>query len=279
MGIGRPSTFAHLIESIIDKEYVEKKNIEGITAKLHRYVLAEPNQDPQKQTYEKKQGAEKDKLVPTELGQKVIEFSYKHFNDLFAYDFTAQMEKRLDAVAEGKEEWKGVLRDTWGSYKDRYQTLQKTKADPALKVVRAAEDLGEYEGVRLEKKKGPYGYYFKYGERNIKCLEKDGHEELVARIQASKEKAESGQGVLRIVGDYEFRLGPYGRYMFKRSEEKKKFVKVSEETDIDTLTEEEAGDIYNAYKPPAKTWTGPSRGGRGGARGGRGGRGGSKAKI
>ena len=249
MGIGRPSTFAHLIESIIDKEYVEKKNIEGKMAALHRYILTEPNKDAQKQTYEKKQGAEKDKLVPTQLGQKIIEFSYKHFKDLFAYDFTAHMEKRLDAVAEGKEEWKKVLQDTWDSYKDRYEGLKKEKADVATKMIRPEDDLGEYEGVRLEKKKGPYGFYLRYAGQNIKCMEKDGHEELVVRIKALKEKTESGQGVLRVVGDYEFRLGPYGKYMFKRSEQKKKFVKVGEETQIDSLTEEDAADIYNAYSP------------------------------
>jgi DNA topoisomerase-1 len=47
----------------------------------------------------------------------------KHFNDLFDYSFTSQMEKRLDQVAEGNENWKQVLRDMWTSYKDRYQDL------------------------------------------------------------------------------------------------------------------------------------------------------------
>jgi DNA topoisomerase-1 len=261
MGIGRPSTFAHLIESIIDKEYVEKKNIEGKQVKLHRYVLNAPREYPQKQTYEKKQGAEKDKMIPTELGQKVAEFSYKHFNDLFAYSFTAAMEKRLDAVAEGEEEWKNVLRDTWDSYKDRYESLQKQKADPATKVVRDAEDLGEYEGVKLERKKGPYGYYLRYGDRNIKCGEKDTRDLLISKIQEVKAAAESGQGVLRIVGDYEFRMGPYGRYMFKRSDTKKKFVKVSEACVIDELTEEDAKDLYVATPAPSAfvskgTWKG-----------------------
>jgi DNA topoisomerase-1 len=267
MGIGRPSTFAHLIESIIDKEYVQKKNIEGRVAKLHRYVLDTPNKDPLKQTYEKKQGAEKDKMVPTELGQKVAEFSYKHFNDLFAYSFTAAMEKRLDAVAEGEEEWKLVLKDTWNSYKDRYDTLKTTKADPTTKIVRPEEDLGEYEGVRLERKKGPYGFYVKYGDKNIKCLEKDTKEQLIAKIEASKAAAEAGQGVLRIVGDYEFRLGPYGRYMFKRSDTKKNFVKVSEACVIDELTEEDAKDLYVAAPAPTGQ-TGFKSGWKAGAKGG-----------
>ena len=251
MGIGRPSTFAHLIESIIDKTYVEKKNIEGKQLKLHRYVLNAPHEDPQKQTYEKKQGAEKDKMIPTPLGQKVIDFSYKNFNNLFAYEFTANMEKRLDAVAEGEEEWKNVLKDTWASYKDRYEALQKQKADPSIKVVREVDDLGEYEGVRLEKKNGPYGYYLRYGDRNIKCIENDTREQLIAKIEASKSATESGQGVLRIVGDYEFRMGPYGRYMFKRSDTKKKFVKVSEGCVIDSLTEEDAKDLYTAAPAPS----------------------------
>jgi DNA topoisomerase-1 len=75
-----------------------------------------------------KLGGEKDRLAPTPLGLSVLDFLLGHFDDLFAYEFTANMEKRLDLISEGDEGWKQVLHDTWNAYKDRYETLNSEKA-------------------------------------------------------------------------------------------------------------------------------------------------------
>jgi DNA topoisomerase-1 len=122
-GIGRPSTFASLIATIQDKNYVETKNIPAKDVLTKEYTLKPSTWPPASIEQKKKVGAEKNKLVPTDLGRSVLSFMLKHFNDLFEYGFTAQMEKRLDQIAEGQEPWKQVLRDMWASYKDRYQDL------------------------------------------------------------------------------------------------------------------------------------------------------------
>ncbi len=155
-GIGRPSTFASLIASITDKEYVETKDIPGkeITQKI--LTLAPTEWPPRETTQKRTVGAEKRKLVPTALGKSVYEFALKHFNDLFDYSFTASMEDRLDHIAAGEEAWKDVLRETWASYKERYTTLhatttttQKGKVDPARQ-----RDLGD--GLKaIQSRKGP----------------------------------------------------------------------------------------------------------------------------
>jgi len=130
-GIGRPSTFAMLIGTIQEKNYVEKKHIEGAEVIQKRYMLNKPNvwntEGPQSEEKKVRLGAEKDKLVPTGLGASVVEFALKHFPDLFNYPFTAAMETRLDKIADGSEEWKLVLRDTWNSYKERYSALKTAK--------------------------------------------------------------------------------------------------------------------------------------------------------
>jgi DNA topoisomerase-1 len=122
-GIGRPSTFASLIATIQDKNYAETKNIPAKDVLTKEYTLKPAIWPPAATEQRKKVGAEKNKLVPTDLGRSVLSFMLKHFNDLFEYGFTSQMEKRLDQVAEGTEPWKQVLRDMWASYKDRYQDL------------------------------------------------------------------------------------------------------------------------------------------------------------
>ena len=72
-----------------------------------------------------KQGGEKARICPTPLGLTILDFTLKNFPDLFAFDFTAAMEIKLDKIAEGSEPWKKVLEDTWNSYKGRYETLKK----------------------------------------------------------------------------------------------------------------------------------------------------------
>ena len=122
-GIGRPSTFASLLSVIQEKQYVETKDIPAKEVTVKEYTV-KPNQWPAKvKELKKKQGAEKNKLMPTDLGRSVLRFMLEHFDDLFNYGFTSQMEKRLDKIAEGKEVWKNALKDMWESYKDRYEDL------------------------------------------------------------------------------------------------------------------------------------------------------------
>lgn len=129
--IGRPSTFASLVEVLFDKNYIEKKDIEGVMSN-HSQITLTPNQWPPVTTITQKiLGKEKQKLVPTALGDSVLKFCLQEFPELFAYDFTAQMEERLDLIAKGKEEWKGVCRDTWGSYKEKYAKLSDKKSLPS----------------------------------------------------------------------------------------------------------------------------------------------------
>ncbi len=127
-GIGRPSTFASLLASIMDKQYVEKLNKPAEKLKKVKLILDSVNSKPKKESFEVTIAAEKEKLVPTSLGERVLKFCVDKFNDLFEYGFTAQMESRLDKIAEGGEVWKQVLRDTWNSYKERYSELQKKEA-------------------------------------------------------------------------------------------------------------------------------------------------------
>ena len=122
-GIGRPSTFASLLSAIQDKQYVEITDIPAVTVDTVEYTLTATKWPPAEQAIKKKVGAEKKKLVPTELGRSSLAFLLKHFADIFEYDVTSHMEKRLDKIAEGTEPWKQILQDNWENYKDRYEAL------------------------------------------------------------------------------------------------------------------------------------------------------------
>jgi len=138
---------------IQEKNYVETRDIPAKDVQVKEYTLY-PNIFPMKATtVKKKVGGEKNKLVPTELGRSVLHFMLTHFEDLFAYGFTAQMERRLDHIAEGTEFWKEVLRDMWNSYKDRYESLTQNKGLQGA----SSDKVREFtEGLKaVQSKKGP----------------------------------------------------------------------------------------------------------------------------
>jgi len=137
-GIGRPSTFSSLLAAVQDRGYAELKNLPGQSVDLKVYTLSDPEKALEVKVSKKVLGAEKQKLIPTDLGLQCLAFLESHFGHLFEYKFTSQMENRLDLVEKGQEAWKQVLRDTWASYKDKYTTMikapSKEGANPKLKV-------------------------------------------------------------------------------------------------------------------------------------------------
>lgn len=132
-GIGRPSTFASLLSVIQEKNYVEHVNIPSKDILIKEYIITPHQWPPSTVDKKKKVGAEKNKLVPTELGRSVLAFILQHFDDLFQYNFTSHMEKRLDAIAEGTDDWKEIIKTTWDSYKDRFTALSQDKPETSTK--------------------------------------------------------------------------------------------------------------------------------------------------
>jgi len=103
LGIGRPSTFAFLVETIVDRGYVKCQDVEGITRKITEFVLTEQN--IRALVKEKTFGGEKKKLVIQTVGTMTVEFLVAHFEELFSYDYTKHMELELDIISNGKRTW------------------------------------------------------------------------------------------------------------------------------------------------------------------------------
>ena len=109
LGIGRPSTYAPTISTIQQREYVVKGNKEGEERRYNVDTL-KGNLITSK-TKTETTGSEKGKLVPTDVGIVVNDFLMAHFPDIMDYNFTAKVEGEFDQIAEGKEEWKDMMKD------------------------------------------------------------------------------------------------------------------------------------------------------------------------
>ena len=105
LGIGRPSTFATIVDVIQERKYVEKKDIEAREIFIKEYSL-DNNRIINSREIKKKYGEEKNKLVITNIGIITLEFLINNFDSIFSYNYTELMERELDNIASGtNKEW------------------------------------------------------------------------------------------------------------------------------------------------------------------------------
>ena len=124
LGIGRPSTYAPTISTIQQREYVVKGEKPGKERKYDVLTL-EKGKDITEDTRTELTGAEKSKLIPTDIGMVVNDFLTEYFPDILDYNFTATVEKQFDEIAEGETKWTTVL-DRF--YRQFHPSVEKTLA-------------------------------------------------------------------------------------------------------------------------------------------------------
>jgi len=115
LGIGRPSTYAPTISTILKRGYVEKRDKEGTRRDFRVFKLEKDTLS--KIMEQENTGAEKSKLFPSDLGLVVTDFLKQYFGDIMDYSFTARIEEEFDEVAEGKMKWSNVLDEFYTPFK------------------------------------------------------------------------------------------------------------------------------------------------------------------
>ena len=161
LGIGRPSTYAPTISTILKRGYVEKRDKEGVRRELRVLVLK--GDKIEKVQESENTGAEKSKLFPTDLGLVVTDFLKQYFDDIMDYGFTARIEEEFDEVAQGKMVWSKMIDDFYTPFKkDVENTIENAER------IKGERELGidAQTGKKVIARMGRYGPMVQIGDVN-----------------------------------------------------------------------------------------------------------------
>ena len=160
LGIGRPSTYAPTISTIIKRNYVEKKDKEGV--KRNFRILKLKADVIEKIMEQENTGAEKSKLFPTDLGLVVTDFLNQHFDKVMDYSFTASIEKEFDEIAEGKMKWSDMVQDFYKPFHTGVAHTLETAERAVGERVLGVDESGKPITARM----GRYGPMVQVGAQN-----------------------------------------------------------------------------------------------------------------
>lgn len=241
MGIGRPSTYAPTISTILKRDYIEKENREGTERKYVEITLK--NGEQQREVKTEITGAEKSKLFPTNTAMVVNDFLVDHFPDVVDFGFTANVELQFDDIAQGKKEWVNMIRSFYGDFHPKVTNSEALKRSD----VSGGRELGidPKSGKPVIAKLGKYGAYVQVGvsedeEKPVYASLRKG--QFIENI--SLEEAMELFNLPRTLGEFEgepliANVGRFGPYVKHGS----KFVSLKADQDPLSVTEDEAIEL------------------------------------
>ena len=239
LGIGRPSTYAPTIQTIQNREYVVKGDKEGVERAYTVVSLSKGKIEEAEKT--ETVGADRNKLMPTDIGTVVNDFLMEYFPDVLDYNFTASVEKEFDSVAEGELVWTKAIdkfykifhpiveahADDKEAPKPQFASLMKGQSidtitlEEALKLFDLPRTVGEYEGKVMVAAVGRFGPFIRHDGKFV-SIPKDLNpltitaEEAIALIEGKRVKDEQ-RFIKKFEEDPEMeilkgRFGPYISY-------------------------------------------------------------------
>src|SRR6266487_2851920 len=236
LGIGRPSTYAPTISTILKRGYVEKRDKEGLKRDFKVLILR--NNHIRKEIQQETTGAEKSKLFPTDLGLVVTDFLNQYFDDIMDYSFTAKIEEEFDEIADGKKLWTKMVDGFYKPFKKDVENTLET-----AERVKGERDLGidPHSGKKVVSRMGRYGPMIQIGDAGEE--EKPRFAKLKATQSIETINLEDAMDLFRLprkLGEFEGeevtvnvgRFGPYAAH-------DKKFYSLNKDMDPYSVTLEE----------------------------------------
>ncbi len=243
LGIGRPSTYAPTISTIQQREYVHKGDRKG--EERQYAVLTLKGKQIQTKQRSEMVGSEKGKLLPTDIGIVVNDFLTEYFPTIMDYNFTANVEQKFDAIAEGKEEWGSMMKDFYRDFEPTVEATMNTRSEHKAGERQLGDDPKSGKPVFV--KIGRFGPVIQIGSAD------DKDKPRFAQMPADKsietitlEEALELFKLPRLIGELDGdtvtvgagRFGPYVQYG-------KKYVSIPKGDDPLTITLERAKELID----------------------------------
>ena len=214
LGIGRPSTYAPTISTILKREYVSK---EDRNPEVRNATVIQLHNNSLKKTERvEKSGAEKGKLVPTDIGTVVNDFLMQHFTNILDYNFTATVEKNFDEIAAGSKAWRKVID---GFYRPFHKNIETTQKNSHRSSGERLIGVDPKSGKNVYAKIGRYGTLIQVGDTNNDEKPKFASMKKGQSIETiTLEEALSLFSLPRTVGKYDGKevivsIGKFGPYV------------------------------------------------------------------
>jgi len=161
LGIGRPSTYAPTISTIIKRNYVVKEEREGKQRNIEKIELKDGKLTSS--NFFENYGFEKNKLFPTDIGILVNSFLMTYFSDIIDYQFTANVEKEFDLISDGKNEWNAMIKEFYVGFRKK---IEETKENSDKFSGERFMGIDQKTGKNIYVKLGKYGPIAQIGETN-----------------------------------------------------------------------------------------------------------------
>ncbi len=241
LGIGRPSTYAPTISTIQQREYVQKGDKKGAERKFTVDTLKEEDITTIDKT--EMAGADKGKLIPTDIGTVVNDFLMKNFPDIMDYNFTANVEQEFDKIAEGKAQWNKEMKTFYQKFEPEVEEVMNARSEH-----KAGERLlgnDPTSGKPVFVKIGRYGPVVQIGTAEDK--EKPRFSQLPSNKSMNDITLSEALELFKLprtIGEFEGKTvtigaGRFGPYILHD----KKYISLPKEDDPMTITLDEATEL------------------------------------
>ena len=213
LGIGRPSTYAPTITTVMNRKYVFKGTDDSKKREILQIIV---NDKIKKQKVEESYGSNKGKLVPSEVGKLVNDFLCNNFKNIIDYNFTADVENNFDLIASGKKQWKEIINEFYNPFNDKVSEVEKNaKRETGERILGSDPKSGRQVSVKL----GKFGPMVQIGK--VDDEEKPLFASLLPDQKISNVTIEDALRLFELpfkVGEYEGKevisnIGRYGPYI------------------------------------------------------------------
>ena len=168
-GIGRPSTYSSIVDTLFKRNYIIKESKEGIEKNIFIIEL-DTNNNISEKTKQIKLNSENKKLFVTDLGKMVNKFMIENFNSIVDYKFTSEIETTLDNIANGESNWVNLLDNSYKSFHPKVIKLLANVPKKVWKNEKKVLGINPKNNKNIYCYKGKYGPVIQEGDEDIKYV-------------------------------------------------------------------------------------------------------------